>query len=51
MNECCHDFSAGKLLAVSCVHCVNCRWNPNHKPCALTPHPKTSGLQPMAHVP
>jgi len=36
MAECCHDFIADKLLAGSCLHCVNCRLNPNHKPCALT---------------
>jgi len=36
MHECCHGFSAGKLLAAFGLHCVNCRLNPNHnKPCAL----------------
>jgi len=34
MDEFCHGFSAGKLLA-ACLHCVNCRLNPNHKPCTL----------------
>jgi len=40
MGECCHGFSAGKLLAASCLHCVNCRRNSNHKPCDLTLRPK-----------
>jgi len=25
MDECCHGFRAGKLLAASCLHCMNCR--------------------------
>jgi len=32
MNEFCHGFSAGKLLLASCLHCVNWRLNPSHKP-------------------
>jgi len=25
-----HSFSAGKMLAASCLHCVNCRLNPQN---------------------
>jgi len=35
MNEFCHGFSTGKLLAASFLHCVNCSLNPNHKSWAL----------------
>jgi len=32
---------ASCLIAASlCLHCVNCRINPNHKPCALKLRPK-----------
>jgi len=27
MDQCCHGFSAGRLLAASCLHCVNYRLN------------------------
>jgi len=30
MDKYSHSFSAGKLLAVSYLHCVNCRPNTNH---------------------
>ena len=36
----CHGFTGGKLLVASYLHCVNCRLNPNHKPCHLTLCPK-----------
>jgi len=31
-GQCCNGFRAGKQLAASCLHYVNCRLNPNSKP-------------------
>jgi len=37
MDKYCHGFSADKLLAVSCLYCVNCRLNPNRNTLNLNP--------------